>query len=399
MTHLVLMKTYFLLFYKSHMTKILSLVFLFFLNSVNFSYSSFVDTEAETAVVIDADTGQILFEKNKNIKTYPASMTKIMTVLIIFEKLKNGTLQLDDKFTVSEKAWKEREGSSMFVEVGKEIRVEDLLRGIIVQSGNDACIVVAEEIAGSEEAFAIIMNDQANKIGLQNTNFTNSTGFFDEDNYSTVYDIALLSQYLINNFPEYYHLFAETEFEWSGIKQSNRNPLLFKEMGADGLKTGYLSASGYALAASAIQGNRRLISVANGFSSVKTRSQGSSRLLTWAFREYTNINLGKSDEVYSEIEIPHAKKMVQVKPSKDIIITVSKAKKDQIKQSIIIKPDTAAPIKADSTVASLEITIGENERVYFDLKTVNDVEKKGIFGSFFSYIANLFTSLFSIIFS
>ena len=399
MTHLVLMKTYFLSFYKSYMTKILSLVFLFLFSGINISFSSFIDTEAETAVVIDADTGQVLFEKNKDIKMYPASMTKIMTVLIIFEKLKNGTLQLDDKFTVSERAWKEREGSSMFVEVGKEIRVEDLLRGIIVQSGNDACIVVAEEIAGSEEAFAIIMNDQANKIGLQNTNFTNSTGFFHENNYSTVYDIALLSKYLINNFPEYYHLFAETEFEWSGIKQSNRNPLLFKEMGADGLKTGYLSASGYALAASAMQGNRRLISVANGFSSVKTRSQGSSRLLTWAFREFTNINLGKSIDVYSEIEIPHAKKMVLVQPLKDIIITVSKAKIDQIKQNIIVKPDTSAPIKADSIVASLEIVVGENEQVYFDLKAVEDVQEIGIFGRFFSYISNLFTSLFSIIFS
>ena len=251
------------------MKKLLPIILLFIFTNINISYSSFIDTEAETAIIIDGDTGQILFEKNKDIKTYPASMTKIMTVLIIFEKLKNGTLQLDDKFTVSERAWKEREGSSMFVEVGKEIRVEDLLRGIIIQSGNDACIVVAEEIAGSEEAFAIIMNDLARDIGLMNTNFTNSTGMFHEDNYSTVYDIALLSRYLINSFPNYYHLFAETEFEWSGIKQNNRNPLLYKEMGADGLKTGHLSASGYGLAASAVQDGRRLISVTNGFSSSK----------------------------------------------------------------------------------------------------------------------------------
>ena len=162
------------------MKKLLPIIILFLFTNINISYSSFIDTEAETAIIIDGDTGQILFEKNKAIKTYPASMTKIMTVLIIFEKLKNGTLQLDDKFTVSERAWKEREGSSMFVEVGKEIRVEDLLRGIIIQSGNDACIVVAEEIAGSEEAFAIIMNDLARDIGLMNTNFTNSTGMYHE---------------------------------------------------------------------------------------------------------------------------------------------------------------------------------------------------------------------------
>ena len=204
-----------------------------------------IDTNAETAIIIDADTGYVLYEKNSNKKTFPASMTKIMTSMIVFEKLSNGSLTLDDTFLVSEKAWREREGSSMFVEVDKEIRVEDLLRGIIVQSGNDACIVVAENISGSEETFSILMNEMANDIGLDNTNFSNSTGMHSVKNYSTVSDIAKMSQYLINNYPEYYHLFSETEFEWSGIKQSNRNPMLYKDMGADGLKTGHLSVSGY----------------------------------------------------------------------------------------------------------------------------------------------------------
>ena len=381
------------------MKKLLPIIFLFLFTSINISYSSFIDTEAETAIIIDGDTGQILFEKNKDIKTYPASMTKIMTILIIFEKLKNGTLQLDDKFTVSERAWKEREGSSMFVEVGKEIRVEDLLRGIIIQSGNDACIVVAEEIAGSEEAFAIIMNDKARDIGLMNTNFTNSTGMFHENNYSTVYDIALLSKYLINNFPNYYHLFAETEFEWSGIKQNNRNPLLYKEMGADGLKTGHLSASGYGLAASAVQDGRRLISVTNGFSSSKKRSQGSARLLTWGFREFTNINIGQAGEIFSEIEIPLAKKMVQVTPSQNIKVTISKANKDKIIQNIRVVPNISAPLPAGSVVATLEIVLNDAEKLSFNLETLNDVEKTGVIGRFFSFVINLITSLFSIIFS
>ena len=381
------------------MKKLLPIILLFLFTNINISYSSFIDTEAETAIIIDGDTGQILFEKNKDIKTYPASMTKIMTVLIIFEKLKNGTLQLDDKFTVSERAWKEREGSSMFVEVGKEIRVEDLLRGIIIQSGNDACIVVAEEIAGSEEAFAIIMNDLARDIGLMNTNFTNSTGMFHEDNYSTVYDIALLSRYLINKFPNYYHLFAETEFEWSGIKQNNRNPLLYKEMGADGLKTGHLSASGYGLAASAVQDGRRLISVTNGFSSSKKRSQGSARLLTWGFREFTNINISRAGEVFSEIEIPLAKKMAQVTPSQDIKVTVSKANKDKIIKNIKLRPNIFAPLTAGSVVATLEVVLSDTEKVNFDLETVNEVQKTGIIGRFFSFVINLITSLFSIIFS
>ena len=381
------------------MKKLLPIILLFLFTNINISYSSFIDTEAETAIIIDGDTGQILFEKNKDIKTYPASMTKIMTVLIIFEKLKNGTLQLDDKFTVSERAWKEREGSSMFVEVGKEIRVEDLLRGIIIQSGNDACIVVAEEIAGSEEAFAIIMNDLARDIGLMNTNFTNSTGMFHEDNYSTVYDIALLSRYLINKFPNYYHLFAETEFEWSGIKQNNRNPLLYKEMGADGLKTGHLSASGYGLAASAVQDGRRLISVTNGFSSSKKRSQGSARLLTWGFREFTNINISRAGEVFSEIEIPLAKKMAQVTPSQDIKVTVSKANKDKIIKNIKLTPNISAPLTAGSVVATLEVVLSDTEKVNFDLETLNEVQKTGIIGRFFSFVINLITSLFSIIFS
>ena len=240
--------------------------------------ATYIDTDAETAVVIDAATGKVLFAKEMNKKTYPASMTKIMTTLIVFEKLSNGTLSLDDKFLVSERAWKEREGSSMFVEVDKEIRVEDLLRGIIDQSGNDACIVIAENIAGTEESFAFMMTDKAKEIGMLNTNFTNSTGMHSDDNYSTVYDIALLSMYLINEYPQYYHLFAETEFEWSGIKQNNRNSLLYKNMGVDGLKTGHLSKSGYGLAASAVDQNRRVISVCLLYTSPSTRDLSTSRM-------------------------------------------------------------------------------------------------------------------------
>ena len=282
---------------------ILAVLSIFLLNSV-LAFASYIDTDAETAVVIDATTGKVLFEKDKDKKTYPASMTKIMTTLIVFEKLSNGTLSLDDTFLVSEKAWKEREGSSMFVEVDKNIRVEDLLRGIIVQSGNDACIVVAENIAGTEESFAKIMTEKAIDIGMTNTKFTNSTGMHDKNNFSTAYDLAILSQYLINNYPEYYHMFAETEFEWSNIKQKNRNPLLYKNMGVDGLKTGHLSVSGYGLAASAIDGDRRVISVTNGFSSTQKRSQGSSRLITWSFREFENIRLFENFAEFASINIP-----------------------------------------------------------------------------------------------
>ena len=359
------------------------------------AYASYIDTDAETAVVIDAATGKVLFAKEMNKKTYPASMTKIMTTLIVFEKLSNGTLSLDDKFLVSERAWKEREGSSMFVEVDKEIRVEDLLRGIIVQSGNDACIVIAENIAGTEESFAFMMTDKAKEIGMLNTNFTNSTGMHSDDNYSTVYDIAILSQYLINNYPEYYHLFAETEFTWSDIKQNNRNPLLYKNMGVDGLKTGHLSTSGYGLAASAFNGERRVISVTNGFESKTKRSQGSSRLITWSFREFTNIKLFSKDETVGDVKVPGSNESLSSLSVKDdVIITVPKAKKSSMEYYIVINENIKFPIIKGQQIGQLKVTVPNEEEETYNLYATNDIKRSNIFIRFFNYIYNLILGLF-----
>jgi len=357
--------------------------------------ATYIDTDAETAVVIDAATGKVLFAKEMNKKTYPASMTKIMTTLIVFEKLSNGTLSLDDKFLVSERAWKEREGSSMFVEVDKEIRVEDLLRGIIVQSGNDACIVIAENIAGTEESFAFMMTDKAKEIGMLNTNFTNSTGMHSDDNYSTVYDIAILSQYLINNYPEYYHLFAETEFTWSDIKQNNRNPLLYKNMGVDGLKTGHLSISGYGLAASAFDGDRRVISVTNGFESKIKRSQGSSRLITWSFREFTNIKLFSKDEAVGEVKVPGSNESLSSLSAKDdVIITVPKAKKSSMEYYIVINENIKFPIIKGQQIGQLKVTVPNEEEEAYNLYATNDIKRSNIFIRFFNYIYDLILGLF-----
>ena len=354
-----------------------------------------IDTNAETAIIIDADTGYVLYEKNSNKKTFPASMTKIMTSMIVFEKLSNGSLTLDDTFLVSEKAWREREGSSMFVEVDKEIRVEDLLRGIIVQSGNDACIVVAENISGSEETFSILMNEMANDIGLDNTNFSNSTGMHSVKNYSTVSDIAKMSQYLINNYPEYYHLFSETEFEWSGIKQSNRNPMLYKDMGADGLKTGHLSVSGFGLAASAKNNERRLIVVGNGFSSSQKRSQGTTRLLNWGFREYTNITLFTEMSDVGNLPLSMASEdMVSLTTNTDIIITVSKAKKDAIETEIIPIENLSVPFKKGDVVAFLKVNIPKTDSQFIELVATKDIDEAGYISSFFSYIYSSILSLF-----
>ncbi len=373
---------------------ILIVLSIFLLNSA-LAFASYIDTDAETAVVIDATTGKVLFEKDKDKKTYPASMTKIMTTLIVFEKLSNGTLSLDDTFLVSEKAWKEREGSSMFVEVDKNIRVEDLLRGIIVQSGNDACIVVAENIAGTEESFAKMMTEKAKDIGMTNTKFTNSTGMHDKNNFSTAYDLAILSQYLINNYPEYYHMFAETEFEWSNIKQKNRNPLLYKNMGVDGLKTGHLSVSGYGLAASAIDGNRRVISVTNGFSSTQKRSQGSSRLITWSFREFENIRLFENFTEFASINIPGSNESSSlIGAVNDIVLTVPRTKEKELQYEIELLEDIKFPISSGDIIGKIKVNIPNEDPEYFDVVSVNDVNRSNIFSRFFSYIYSSVVNLF-----
>ena len=378
------------------MKKYLIQIAVFLLMLTPASHAAYIDTDAEVAVVIDGHTGKVLFSKDKDKKTYPASMTKIMTTLIIFEKLANETLSLDDKFLVSEKAWREREGSSMFVEVDKEIRVEDLLRGIIVQSGNDACIVVAENIAGTEESFAKMMTQKAKEIGMKNTNFTNSTGMYDKDNYSTVYDIALLSMHLINEYPQYYHLFAETEFEWSGIKQNNRNSLLYKNMGVDGLKTGHLSKSGYGLAASAVDQNRRVISVVNGFESTQKRTQGSSRLITWAFREFTNLKLFEKEDIVGQVEISGASsKESDVSTGEEIIITVPKSKRDGLTTNIVVDDNISAPLNAGDKVGYLEISVPGEENQTYELYATNEIDRSNIFVRFFNYLINLILSLFN----
>ena len=378
------------------MKKYLIHIAVFLLMLTPASHAAYIDTDAEVAVVIDGHTGKVLFSKDKDKKTYPASLTKIMTTLIIFEKLANETLSLDDKFLVSEKAWREREGSSMFVEVDKEIRVEDLLRGIIVQSGNDACIVVAENIAGTEESFAKMMTQKAKEIGMKNTNFTNSTGMYDKDNYSTVYDIALLSMHLINEYPQYYHLFAETEFEWSGIKQNNRNSLLYKNMGVDGLKTGHLSKSGYGLAASAVDQNRRVISVVNGFESTQKRTQGSSRLITWAFREFTNLKLFEKEDIVGQVEISGASsKESDVSTGEEIIITVPKSKRDGLTTNIVVDDNISAPLNAGDKVGYLEISVPGEENQTYELYATNEIDRSNIFVRFFNYLINLILSLFN----
>ena len=274
------------------------IIILFSIFSFSTSNSAEFNVEAKTAILQDYLSGEILYEKDADISIYPASMTKIMTSIIAFDLIKKGQLNLDEKFIVSENAWRLANAgySSMFIMVGDEVSVENLLKGIIIASGNDACVTLAEGIAGTEEEFAVMMTSKAIEIGMNNTNFSNASGINDPDNYSTVRDILIMSDYLIRNYPEYYSYFAEKEFTWDRtggdpITQGNRNPLLYKNMGVDGIKTGYLAVEKYSLASSIIRNGRRLIAVGSGFTSKNARSKQSSRLLTYGLTNFDTVEI------------------------------------------------------------------------------------------------------------
>ena len=370
------------------MLKILAkawLTILFFLFFTTKSFS-IISVNAKTAILQDYLSGDILFEKDADLSIYPASMTKIMTSMIAFDLLKKGELTLDEKFIVSENAWRLSTAgySSMFIMVNDEVSVENLLRGIIVASGNDACVALAEGIAGSEAEFAVLMTEKALEIGMENTNFSNSSGINDPDNYSTVRDILIMSNYLIKNYPEYYHYYKEKEFTWDRtggdpITQGNRNPLLYKNMGADGIKTGYLSAEQYSLASTIKKKERRLIAVGSGFKSKSDRSRQSAKLLTWGLTKFDTILIGKKDEIISEIDVWQGKqKKVKAYITNDIYKTIPKAKKKYLKVSVNYDGPLEAPIKKNEPVAKLNITYKDENIGTYDLYASEDVQKQNI---------------------
>ena len=339
-----------------------TIIFLFTLFLFNQSSYS-IEIKAPSVILQDYLSKEILYEKDADREIYPASMTKIMTSIIAFEMLKNGDLNLDDKFLVSEKAWKLSTAgySSMFIMVGDEVSVEDLLRGIIVASGNDACIALAEGIAGSEEEFAILMTAKAKEMGMNNTNFSNSSGINDPDNYSTLKDILIMSNYLIENFPNYYTYFSETEFTWDRtggdpITQGNRNPLLYKNIGADGIKTGYLAVEKYSLASSVERGGRRLIAVASGFKTKNDRSKESMKLHMWGFTNFDTLQISKQGEDFTEFDVWLGKKnTVKGYVKNDIYKTFKKARKKDIKAIASYNGPIPAPIKKGQEIGLLKI--------------------------------------------
>ena len=350
------------------------------------SYSN-LEVKARTAILQDYHSGEVLYEKDPDRSIYPASMTKIMTTIIAFDLIKSGDLSLEDRFIVSEKAWRLSTSgySSMFIMVGDEVSVENLLHGIITASGNDACIVLAEGIAGTEEEFAIIMTSKAKELGMDNTNFTNSSGINDPENYSTVRDILKMSRYLIKEHPEFYKWFSRKEFTWyrtggDPITQGNRNPLLYKNIGADGIKTGYLAVEKYSLASSIERKGRRLIAVGSGFETKSSRSRESSKLLTYGLTNFDLVEIVKKNEPIEKLDVWLGKKQhVDVYINQDIYKTIKKAKKKLLKVALKYEGPIEAPIKKDQIVGKLRVVYDQELVGEYDLLASNKVEKVNVF--------------------
>ena len=351
-----------------------------------FTRQSFaIESIAKTALVIDLSTNEILLEKNSTEKTYPSSMTKIMTALVAFEKIKDGSLSLDQEFLISKKAWK-MGGSKMFIEVDKRVSVYDLLLGVVVQSGNDASIAIAEGISGSEEIFAIEMNNLGKKIGLTGSNFTNSSGWPDDNHYTTAEDLAKVAQYTIENHYELYQMYKISDFTYNGIKQDNRNPLLYTFEGADGFKTGYTEAAGYGLVGSAERGDRRLILVLNGLESSKSRAQESLRLMDWGFNNFQLVDFYKKNEVIQEVDTWLGKEdKVDLVALEDISVSIPKAQLSSAKVTVLVEEPIATPIKIGDQIAKLQISFADKQ-VDFPLYSGEDIDQKNFFSRIFSAI-------------
>ena len=338
------------------------------------------ETPARTAYVLDLATNTVLLSKKAKVPMPPASMSKLMTVYMVFERLKKGSLTLDDKFLVSEKAWK-KGGSKMFVKVGDRISVADLLRGIIVQSGNDACIVVAEGLGGTEDAFAEMMTRRAKEIGLTNSRFANATGWPHPNQLMSARDLAELSRLLITQFPELYKIFNEKTFTYSKIKQSNRNPLLYRDIGSDGLKTGYTKEAGYGLAASAVRGERRINMVFNGLTSIRERSRESLRVMEWAFRTFKPYALFKKDDVITKADIWLGDApSVSLTIPEDLKLTLSRTARDKMKVTVKMNNPVAAPVKKGQRLATLIVSAPNFQTREIPLLAAEDVQQLGFVG-------------------
>lgn len=348
-----------------------------------------LDTPARQAIIIDLQTGAVLYEKNADERMAPSSMSKLLTVYVAFQRIREGRLRLSDELPVSERAQR-MGGSKMFVQAGTTIRVEDLLRGIIVQSGNDACVVLAEALANTEEAFAETLNETARRIGLTASQFRNSSGWPEPEHYSTARDLSILARRMIEDFPEYYTLHAERAFAYNGIRQENRNPLLGRFQGADGIKTGHTEAGGYGLAASAIRGGRRIVMIVNGLPSMRVRAEESERLMDWAFREYENVTLFRAGSEIDRAGVwMGAEQRIAMVTERDIIVSIPRRARAQMRVTANFDQPVQAPIARGQEIGRIAVSAPGVETSTYPLVAGADVDRLGLFGRMTTSVGHL----------
>lgn len=341
-----------------------------------------IETAAQQMVLIDIDTDTVLASKDADSRMFPSSMTKLLTQYVVYSRLKEGSIKLTDSFTVSERAWR-MQGSKMFVPIGGEIPLEDLIRGIAIQSGNDACVVVAEGLAGSEEQFATVMNDTAKKIGMVSSNFVNASGWPDENHYTTARDLAVLGERIILDFPEYHHYSSEREFTYNNIRQANRNPLLGRtDLGVDGLKTGHTEIAGYGIVLSAVEPGteRRLILVINGLESEKARAEEGAKMLTYGFKQFENKKLITANQPVTNIPVWLGKQeSVAVGVASDAVVTLPRLGRESLQFKAQYNTPLNAPVAAGQEVGTLAVTLPNGETKSYPLVTLAAVEQQSAF--------------------
>ena len=339
-----------------------------------------IETQAKHALILETETGAVLLDKGADERIPPASMSKIMTAYIVFGMLKEGRAALTDELPVSERAWR-LQGSKMFVPIGGRISIDDLLKGVIIQSGNDACLVLAEGLAGSEESFVELMNQKANQIGLKDSHFTNVSGLPDPDHWMTGRDLATLAIRTIRDFPEYYYYYSEMDYEFNNIKQGNRNPLLYKNVGADGLKTGHTEEAGYSLTASVARDNRRILLLLSGLPTMKARAQESERLIEWAFREFNDYRLFAAGDKVDDGEVwLGAEPKVPLSVGKDFIVTLPRKARKDMKVTVEYDRPISAPIQKGDTVGKVVMTAPDVTPVEAPLIAAASVERMNPWG-------------------
>ena len=348
---------------------------------------------ATSWILMDADSGRVLVEHNADQRLPPASLTKLMTAYLVERELDRGNISPDDQVPVSEKAWRTG-GSKMFIEVDTQVSVDELLKGIIVVSGNDASVAMAEYLAGGERPFADLMNQHATRLGMHNTNFVNATGLPDEDHYSSARDLALLSEHIINDYPEHYATYAQKQFSYGGIEQPNRNRLLWRDSSVDGLKTGWTEAAGYCLVASAKRDDMRLISVVMGTASEEARAQETQKLLSYGFRYYETLKLYDAGAVLNTPRIWGGdKNELRVGVDRNVVMTVPRARNEELTAKLDIEADLTAPIEAGVRVGTMEVRQGDEVVGERPLVALENIEEGGLFKRFFDQVQRFFTNL------